>query len=224
MKTSRWRTIALAALCIGLLNCGPEVEPFGEAALVLHWDVAPMGCEAAEVDEIHMVLQNERQTYRQRFGCERNPAEVDGVAPGTYDLLLSGRVQGQQDGPAAFGATVSDVLVQPDSRTETDVIDLVAVPGELTVQWAFSSARTCAANAVDAVEIAVFDTAHHEIERIGAFCDEQSTQIGELNSGTYLVRVRASGPHRDYEGFGDAELDRGDHTEVTVELNPVSDR
>lgn len=213
IQTQRW-WIGLIAL-LAMVGCGGDIEPFGEGLLEVQWDVAPLGCEASGVDDVAIVLKNERREYDDLVGCDALGTVLDEVAAGNYDLTLEGM---DSEGVPRFGATVEDVVIHPDGDEDLGRIELVALPGEADVQWVFDGERTCAANDVDEVEITVYDVGHNEVHRSRAGCEAGSVTVDGLHAGQYLFRIRAESLRFVYEGMAEGELKRGGEVFVEIEL------
>lgn len=219
MDGHRWSaTMMMALVSVGLGACGADVEPFGDGELALQWEVAPMGCDAAGVEDVAVTLTNEMRTIHERFQCDRQAVVIDSINPGTYDLVLEGRDESNQ---ATFRGAVDGLLVRPDVQTEPGTVDLVAVASSAVVQWWFEDSLVCNANRVGDVEITVYDSAHHEVHRSTADCEKAEAKIDGLHSGLHLFRVRAFEAGQAYQGVREVELTRGQQVEVEIAVGNV---
>ena len=208
-------TLAIVVSCLAIVGCGSEPEPFGQGTLALQWEVAPLGCNSAGVEQVEIVLENELRSYHEHVDCEQGILILSDLIPGTYEVSLQGR---EDAGRVTFSAVVEDLLVRPDIETRPGVVDLVAIPGQAAVKWQFESQRACDANLVEDVEITVFDASYHQVHRSISPCGAGLAQVSGLYSGTYMFRLRAQGPHEFYEGFIETKITRGEEIGVDIEL------
>ena len=212
-----WKIAMVVGVVVG---CGGEVEPFEEGSLALQWDVAPVGCEKSGVEEVEVLLSNRLDHYDRRVDCATQAVEFDNIPAGTYELQLLGL---RGDGSASFGAGIDEVLVRPGEARQLGRIDLVALPGEVNVQWYFDNRKVCGANGVDEVELTVFDAWYSEVDRLTRRCDVGEVVLDGLAAGEYLFRIRAQSDETRFEGLYSAGVERGGQIEVEVELVEIED-
>src|SRR5690554_900960 len=202
-------------LSAGALSCGEQVEPFGEGALELSWEVSPMGCAASEVDLVEVELANERRSYLEQYSCTRGSASIEGLAPGSYELTLSSYDAG---GAATFESAARAVTIRPERVERVTPVALSARPAELEVSWRFDNGRVCGANGVERIEVAVYDSAFYEMTRRDFVCNRGAGTISDLFAGDYIVRVSGQGAEVAYSGDVDVSLKRGQSGEVEAVL------
>ncbi|TXD37868.1 hypothetical protein FRC98_09325 [Lujinxingia vulgaris] len=207
--------IAVVALSGALLSCGEPVEPFGEGALELGWQVSPMGCEASEVDLVEIELSNARRSYVESYPCARGEAALEGLAPGSYELMLRGFDAG---GANTFESAIRAVTVRPERIERLTPVALSARPAELEVVWRFENGRVCGANGVGRVEVAVYDEAFYEMARQDFDCNLGTGTIGELFAGEYIVQANASAAEVNFSGDAQVSLKRGQSGQVETVL------
>ncbi|RDV39006.1 hypothetical protein DV096_00075 [Bradymonadaceae bacterium TMQ3] len=207
--------MALATLSSALLSCGEPVEPFGEGALELGWEISPMGCTASEVELVEIELTNARRSYVEGYPCARGAAAMEGIAPGSYELILRGFDAG---GANTFESTTRTLTIRPERIEMLTSLALSARPAELEVFWRFDNGRVCGANDVDRVEVAVYDEAFYEMARQGFDCNRGAGIIGDLFAGDYIVRVNAHGAEEVFSGDARVSLKRGESGQVEAVL------
>lgn len=220
MRKRNWCYTAFVAALIGF-GCGSEVEPFGSGSVELVWDVAPLGCEAAQVETIEISLENERYLRTARADCGEQVLSMEELAPGSYDLTMEGV---QADGATTFVSTMDSIFVRPDERHQFGPIDLVAAPVEARVRWRFDDWDVCDADAMQEVEVTAFDAGYHEVHRSTWDCTSGMATVEGLRAGELLFRVRATGSRSVYEGVSEVSANRGQRLEVDVEMARVDAR
>ncbi|RAL23800.1 hypothetical protein DL240_06500 [Lujinxingia litoralis] len=209
-------TLTTLATGWGMVGCGEQVEPFGEGALALNWEVSPMGCALSEVAYVEVELANERRSYQEQYHCGAGEAALEGLAPGSYELKLRGYDPG---GAATFESEGRQVTVRPERVESLDVVALKARPAELAVAWRFDNGRVCGANGVDKVEVTLYDLAFYEIASQRFGCNRGEGTIGELYAGDYIVRVSATGAEdARFQGDVRVSLKRGERAQTEAVL------
>ena len=215
LKTIVVRGMALGALGSALLSCGEPVEPFGEGALELSWEVSPMGCAASEVELVEIELTNARRSYVESYPCARGAAALEALAPGSYELILRGFDPG---GANTFESGTRAVTIRPERVEVLTPLPLNARPAELEVVWRFENGRVCGANGVERVEVAVYDEAFYEMARQDFDCNRGSGIIGELFAGDYIVQASADAAEEVFSGDAQVTLKRGESGQIETVL------
>lgn len=218
MKFERWGPALLVIALIGGTACGQEVTPFEEASVAVDWSVMPMGCEAAKVESVEVIVDNARNTYGASGDCEAGTVVIDDVVPGQYDISLDGV---DSTGQVAFAAQIEAYSVRPGVDTVTGVVELEAVPATARISWDFGPEKDCQTAGAGNVEVIAYDAGYHVADRAVSRCDEEAVTLHKLRAGDYLIYGRAKGGNGLYEGVADVELGRGETGQVTVELRKV---
>ncbi len=209
----RWM-IAAFAVCFGFAGCG-DVEPFDDGDIELRWDVAPMGCQEAEVERVSVVLEAGDREIDDEFRCDRTSAMIRGVRPGTYSARLQGL---DPEETPAFQGGIDEIAVRPATTVRPERVDLVALPASIEVSWRFDDGRTCSDAGVDEIELAVFDASEHEVHRSRHRCGAPAEVVTGLHTGSHLLRIAAQGDGVTYAGAVERRMERAGEASVEILL------
>lgn len=207
----------LVAGLIGISGCG-GAEPLGEGVLRTSWQISPRGCDEAGVETVEVALTGE-EARTETFDCAAGEGEIEGLAPGNYEVALTGL---DKDEHPIFASETAAVTVRADVIAEAPHLRLTALPSQVSVGWRFDDGRLCGPNAVERIEVAVFDEADYEVDRVDFACNAGEGVIGDLTAGTYLVEAVAYSADDQATHRGTAEFDvrRGDEAVVDLVLEP----
>jgi hypothetical protein len=209
-------TIAFAsALVVGLTACGDPVEPLGDGALSLSWQVSPHGCDDAGVDTVEVRIENAHRDRAESFSCIEGEAVIENIAPANYELTLVGL---DSDENETFISEARTVTISAEEVTETTLVRLTAKRSSIEVAWRFDNGRVCGANGVSTVSVSLFDENSYEIARKQFSCDKGLGVFGDLAAGDFTVEADAQGDQMSFLGSADVQVGRGDDATVDVEL------
>lgn len=211
----------LVGLSGASVGCGDPVDALGDGSLSLEWEVNPLGCEGAGVQDVEVNLYNAYRSYEERFKCEESSAIVSGIEAGTYEMEVTGH---NRDGLAIFSVEARKITVSAEKLNTTPKIRLSATPAEVEVVWGFENGLVCGGNGVAEVEIAFYDDLSFEHHRSRVLCDAGSATIGGLFSGDYFVEVSSVESKEEFSGLETLYLERGARLKVRVELKSTSPR
>ncbi|MCB9684671.1 MAG: hypothetical protein H6735_06530 [Alphaproteobacteria bacterium] len=201
----------LAAALVGcIVQTNDPGTPGAPGTIELSWTVGAAGCEAAGVADIEVQVGQQTQT----FACAAGEATIS-AAPGRYDIDAIGL---DADGAERYSGSTS-VSVISDETSSAHVV-LSALPAALRLTWFFENGRLCSANGVSDISATLFDDQDFLIDEQDVDCDAGELEFAELMPGTYaavLVAHDGSGVPL-FEGDATADLDKGDHLMVEVEL------
>ncbi|MCA9490323.1 MAG: hypothetical protein KC621_10375 [Myxococcales bacterium] len=201
----------LAAALVGcIVHTNDPGTPGANGTIELSWTVGAAGCEAAGVADIEVQVGQQTQT----FTCESGAATIS-AAPGRYDIDAIGL---DATGAERYSGTTSVSVISED--TSSAHIVLSALPAALQVTWFFENGRLCAANGVSDISATLFDDQDFLIDELDVDCDDGQLEFADLMPGAYaavLVAHDGSGVPL-FEGDVTADLDKGDHLVVEVEL------
>ena len=209
------KPITLGIFVACAVACGPELEPFSNASVELQWRVAPMGCQAAGVEQVEARLENAQRTITAVADCATGELTVDEVAPGSYRLTLDGL---DASGDAVFRGGAPDLLVRPHHGVSVDPIDLTARPGVIDIAWSFDNRRSCDENRVHHVDVIAYDATYHPARRVTTSCADGFAVLESLAPGEYLVVLEASGPSEHYQAVTELKVARGAESRARVGL------
>lgn len=216
--THSWKKAATVASLAALAasGCGTDVQPVGQGTFELSWGVSPRGCEAADVQIVQVTLANANREYVRQSDCEVHSDSIFEVEPAQYELTLEGL---DASGHTTFISEPRSIRIKPDRVHEVDDVRLTAKPADLQVNWTFANSRVCGANAVDRVEVALFDDAYYEVARRTFGCDRGSGVFEDLRAGAYTVEaVAESDDESAFHGLSETSLKRGGQGQVEVAL------
>ncbi|MBH24706.1 MAG: hypothetical protein CMH57_09700 [Myxococcales bacterium] len=198
------------------IACNDDPEPEEPGVLSLTWRVSPLGCKESGVETVAIELSN---NTRSTVGCEVGRAVVENLDPGAYQFNLLGL---DADGKAIFESGPLDAGIDSGQVTNMDDVRLTARAGTLDVSWHFDNGRLCAANGVQEVLVAVYDTDAFAMGESLAACEDSVTTITGLKSGLFVVEVIATGADGIdlFRGVEELSIDRGDALSIDVTLEP----
>ena len=213
-------TLTLFACASPLYACGPAVEPLGEGAVSLSWEVLPGGCEQEGVEEIEISLEPTRGApVTNTFRCRADDASID-VLAGNYKLDVRGLDSRSR---AVVGAPTREIAVSDGFVTELGkALELTALPGSVQIGWRFADGRVCGAHGVSEIELTVFDDASFQIARDRFTCNDGAGVVLDLPQQTYMILGRASGVDGQevvrFEGTVEVGVKRGSETSASLVL------
>ncbi len=202
----------LAAVAAPACTGGSEPQPLG--TLEVSWTLGPNSCEDAEIDRITIELDD--ATVREA-SCEDGAAVIEDLEPGSRQLSLTGL---DAEGVRRFAAVPETVTITADGTTQADDVLLSALPSRIDVSWYFSNGRLCSTNAVEDVELSVWQDGFLE-GSTDAPCDDGTASIAGLSSGTFVLELRALDARGELVTTSEleVELEKGDRRELDVALH-----
>lgn len=187
--------VIMAALAVmGLCGCGEPLSAPGAGALVVPWEVLPMGCQQAGLEHVRLtLLPRDGSTPPSRLSleapCAQGVITLKDVDYGAYTLKLEGLSQALEP---RYLAQPSDVIViQPEATRRLDALVLTPKPSTLDVIWRFEDGALCGAHGVDEVEVMLFDQAGYMLSSAQRECALGHARFEGLKAGAYSALVRA---------------------------------
>lgn len=223
-RRNKWMSAALSLLALGYFSgaaarcdAPEEGEPAGAAQIL--WRVNPLGCEAAGVEVIRVILQGPTQPPPEllNFACRDEQGLVDVLEMGRYTVTLEGL---DQDGDVTFLSPPMGFSVSPQTTTVTPTVRLSARAASLEVAWFFENGRLCSSNEVEQVVLSVFDTDAFLVGEQAFPCDHGVGGLEGLQSGTFWVEVLglSAGGVTLYRALEQVELKRGQEASLELAL------
>lgn len=213
-------TLTLFAFMSPMYACGPAVEPLGEGAVSLSWEVLPGGCEQEGVEEIEIALEPTRgASIINTFRCRADDTSID-VLAGNYKLDVRGL---DSRGRAVVGAPTREITVSDGYITEIGkIIELTALPGSVEVGWKFADGRVCGAHGVSEIEVTLFDDASFQVARDRFTCNDGAGVVLDLPQQSYTILGRAIGMDGaemvQFEGTVEVAVKRGSESNASLVL------
>ncbi|MBI5500765.1 MAG: hypothetical protein HY907_11025 [Deltaproteobacteria bacterium] len=202
--------------CVAVLSgCGPTET----GDLTVRWGVGLTGtCTGASLRRVVTELTGSYGVVERRDeGCDTGVARFVDVAVGTYVARLVGY---DEEGVAAYEATVNGVEVREGEEARPIVGRLAPRPGEIGLSWYFQGGRLCSAYDVGTVMIHLF-ASDTEVLRRDVACERGEMVLGELEAGAYDVRLdaidRSGGIWHSYTLAG-LKLRPGHHVDLEAAL------
>jgi|GEM_PF-3516641 len=211
----RYLGVFCSLILLTSVGCGDPVDALGDGSLSLEWQVNPLGCAQAGVQDVQVNLYNAYRSYEEHFNCEDSSAIVSGIEAGTYELEVTGN---NREGQAIFSVKPRKITVSAEKLNTTKPLLLSAKPAQVEVVWGFENGLVCGGNGVAEVEVAFYDDLSFEHHRSRVLCDAGSATIGGLVSGDYFIEVSSVESSEKFSGLETLHVERGAQLKVRVEL------
>lgn len=211
----RYLGVFCSLILLASTGCGDPVDALGDGSLSLEWQVSPLGCDQAGVQDVQVNLYNAYRSYEERFYCADSSAIISGIEAGTYELEVTGN---DRQGQAIFSIKPRKVTVSAEKLNTTNPLLLSAKPAEVEVVWGFENGLVCGGNGVEELEVAFYDELSFEHHRSRVLCDVGSATVGGLVSGDYFIEVSSVGGSDEFSGLETLYVARGAQVKVRVEL------
>ncbi len=218
MKKRKWWMLILVTSLLAGLGCGQELEPFGPGSMDLTWKVAPLGCDAGEVESVEIRLENDRNVHVEQVDCQARGVRIEEIAPGRYDLTIEGA---SASGTPTFDARLDSVFIRPDSPVFVGPVELEAIPAEVQIYWRPDDWEICEVEGLEEVEVAVFDGAYHRVHLSMWNCRAGIANVAGLPAGQYYFRVRTENQESKFEGVRALDVGWGQQAELDIDLIQV---
>lgn len=210
--------VIVAALgVVGLFGCGEPLSAPGPGALVVPWEVLPMGCQEAGLEHVRLSLMprdGSASSLSLEAPCARGVIQLNDVDYGAYTLKLEGLSQALE--PRYLAAPDGVIVIQPESTRRLDALVLAPKPSTLDVIWRFEDGALCGAHGVEAVEVMLFDQAGYVLSSTERECALGHARFEGLKAGSYSALVRAGDGQAG--GMVEVELEVAKQTGVEVML------
>ncbi len=219
---SSWRVVGLWAVVLVCCVAGCGEVPPDPGVLTLQWAAGPaLTCQEAGLETVEVALMRKgKAVFSRMYPCQEGAAYLDGLEAGRYELRLTGR---DAQGTETFGGVAQDVRVGAGGETWLGEVAMSALPGVVTLRWFFDDGRMCAHNQVEWVWVQVYNEAYYDVGRHRFVCDWGEAELGELQSGHYIVEIRGEDGQgqRSMASVVGLEVTRGGRAEVEVALAGV---
>lgn len=186
MKQPSERSLHPAHLALlALLGC-EATEDLGSVAV--GWRLAGRTCAEAGLEQVEAALfdySGVAPRFTTTAACSAGVVTVEGVEPGRYALVLTGR---EADGCATHAARTDTVRVLEGETTEVPVLLLARRPRTLNVAWPFANEASCLENGVAQVTVEVRVSGLVE-RRVPALCGSGAVHLPDIPPGALDVRV-----------------------------------
>jgi len=167
------------------------------------WNLGGRTCTEAGLATIQARLVDEGGTVfaESTAVCDDGRAVVGPVAPGTYRVVLQGA---SREGVVTHQGGFEAVEVEPAATASVPRLRLQARGATAHVEWFFANGRFCKHNAVDTVEVAVYDNLGREVHLMAYECTEgvitvESIPPGEVDFIGTALSATGAPLYRDHE-------------------------
>ena len=123
-----------AASMLLAVGCVEDVEPLGQGALQLTWEINPRGCSGAGVETVKAYIDGE---IRGDFECSAFSGLIRDVDAGAHSVTLEGF---DAKGTPIFTDFLGSLVVKPEAITEAPLAQLSAKRAEVNIFWQFEIA------------------------------------------------------------------------------------